>query len=85
MNKADLIAAMAAESGLSKVDAKKALDAFLAATTEALQRGERVTLVGFGSFVVGERDERMGRNPRTGEAIKIKAKKVVKFRPSIEL
>ncbi|MDY0332975.1 MAG: HU family DNA-binding protein, partial [Bacteroidales bacterium] len=65
MNKADLIAAMAAESGLSKVDSKKALDAFLAATTKALKRGERVTLVGFGSFVVGERGERMGRNPRT--------------------
>ncbi|MFY9116379.1 MAG: HU family DNA-binding protein [Bacteroidales bacterium] len=85
MNKADLIAAMAAESGLSKVDAKKALDAFLTATTEALKNGERVTLVGFGSFVVGERGARMGRNPRTGDTIKIKAKKVVKFRPSIEL
>ncbi len=81
MNKADLIAAMAAESGLSKVDSKKALDAFLAATTKALKKGERVTLVGFGSFVVGKRGERTGRNPRTGATIKIKAKKVVKFRP----
>jgi len=85
MNKADLIAAMAAESGLSKVDSKKALDAFLAATTKALKKGERVTLVGFGSFVVGKRGERTGRNPRTGATIKIKAKKVVKFRPSIKL
>ena len=55
MNKADLIAAMAAESGLSKVDSKKALDAFLGATSKALKAGNRVTLVGFGSFVAGQR------------------------------
>lgn len=85
MNKADLIAAMAAESGLSKVDSKKALDAFLGATSKALKAGNRVTLVGFGSFVAGQRGARTGRNPRTGASIKIKAKKVVKFRPSIEL
>jgi DNA-binding protein HU-beta len=85
MNKADLIAAMAAESGLSKVDSKKALDAFLGATAKALKAGNRVTLVGFGSFVAGQRGARTGRNPRTGASIKIKAKKVVKFRPSIEL
>ncbi len=85
MNKADLIAAMAAESGLTKVDSKKALDAFLGVTAKAMKKNERVTLVGFGSFVVGQRAARTGRNPRTGAAIKIKAKKVVKFRPSIDL
>lgn len=85
MNKADLIAAMAAESGLTKVDSKKALDAFLQVTAKAMKKNDRVTLVGFGSFVVGERAARTGRNPRTGAAIKIKAKKVVKFRPSIDL
>lgn len=85
MNKADLIAAMAEESGLTKVDSKKALDAFLKVSAETLKKGDRVTLVGFGSFVVGERAARTGRNPRTGATIKIKAKKVVKFRPSIDL
>lgn len=85
MNKADLIAAMAEESGLTKVDSKKALDAFLKVSAETLKKGDRVTLVGFGSFVVGTRAARTGRNPRTGTTIKIKAKKVVKFRPSIEL
>ena len=85
MNKAQLIDAMAAEAGLSKADAKKALDAFVGATTDALKGGDRVALIGFGSFSVTERCERMGRNPQTGKEIKIPAKKVVKFKAGAEL
>lgn len=85
MNKAELVAAIAAEAGLSKVDAKKALDAFTKVTSDTLQQGDKVALVGFGSFVVCERGARTGRNPRTGESIAVDAKKIVKFRSSIEL
>lgn len=76
---------MAAESGLSQVDAKKALDAFIASVTKAVKAGERVSLVGFGAFVVSERDARIGINPATKEKIEIPAKKVVKFKPGVEL
>lgn len=85
MNKAQLIDAMAAESGLTKADAKKALDAFVSATTAALKGGDRVALVGFGSFSVSSRGARTGRNPQTGKEIKIPAKKVVKFKAGAEL
>ena len=85
MNKAQLIDAMAAGAGLTKVDAKKALDAFVAATTEALKGGDRVALIGFGSFSVTERAERTGRNPQTGKEILIPAKKVIKFKAGAEL
>ncbi len=85
MNKAQLIDAMAAEAGLSKADAKKALDAFVAATTGALKGGDRVALIGFGSFSVSERAARTGRNPQTGKEITIAAKKVVKFKAGAEL
>ncbi len=85
MNKAQLIDAMAAGSGLTKVDAKKALDAFVVATTDALKGGDRVALIGFGSFSVTERGERTGRNPQTGKEITIAAKKVVKFKAGAEL
>ncbi|MDR2928086.1 MAG: HU family DNA-binding protein [Cytophagaceae bacterium] len=85
MNKAQLIDAMAAESGLTKVDAKKALDAFVKVTGEALKGGDRLGLVGFGSFSVAERGARTGRNPQTGKEIQISAKKVVKFKPGSEL
>lgn len=85
MNKAQLIDAMAAGAGLTKVDAKKALDAFVAATTDALKGGDRVALIGFGSFSVTERGERTGRNPQTGKEITIAAKKVVKFKAGAEL
>jgi len=80
MNKAQLIDAMAAGAGLTKSDTKKALDAFVSATTAALKGGDRVTLIGFGSFSVSERSARTGRNPQTGKEIKIAAKKVVKFK-----
>ena len=85
MNKAELIDAIAGESKLTKADSKKALDAFMKATNEALRKGERVALVGFGSFTVVGRSARTGRNPQTGKEINIAAKKVVKFTPGAEL
>ena len=85
MNKTQLIDAMAEKSGLSKADSKKALEAFIGATTDSLKDGDRVALVGFGSFSVNERAARTGRNPKTGEAIQIAAKKVVKFKAGSEL
>ena len=85
MNKAELIDAMASGSGLSKADSKRALDAFIGATSSALGKGNRVALVGFGSFSVSERSARKGRNPRTGEEINIAAKRVVKFKAGAEL
>lgn len=85
MNKAELIDAMSAGADLSKADAKKALDAFVDATTGALKGGDRVALVGFGSFSVSERAARTGRNPQTGKEIQIAAKKVVKFKAGADL
>lgn len=85
MNKAQLIDAIAANAGLTKADAKKALDAFIKATTQALKKGDRVALVGFGSFSVSKRSARTGRNPQTGKEIKIPAKKVVKFKAGADL
>jgi len=85
MNKAELIEAMASESGLSKADAKRALDGFVGATTSALKKGDRVALVGFGSFSISARAARKGRNPQTGKEIQIAAKKVVKFKAGAEL
>jgi len=85
MNKAQLIDAMAAEANLSKADAKKALDAFIKATCDALKTGDRVALVGFGSFSISERSARTGRNPQTGKPITIKAKKIIKFKAGSEL
>ncbi len=85
MNKAELIEAMATDAKLTKADAKKALDAFINATSKALKKGDRVALVGFGSFSVAKRASRKGRNPQTGQEIKIAAKKVVKFKPGNDL
>ena len=85
MNKAQLIDAMAAESGLTKADTKKALDAFIKATGDALKGDDKVALVGFGSFGISERSARTGRNPQTVKEIKIAAKKVVKFKAGSEL
>lgn len=85
MNKAELVDAMAASAGLSKADAKRALDSFIGATTDALKKGDRVALVGFGSFSVSTRAARKGRNPQTGKEINIAAKKVVKFKAGAEL
>jgi DNA-binding protein HU-beta len=80
VNKQELVASIAEKAGMTKTDAARALDATVAAVTEALRQNETVTLVGFGSFYVGERAARTGRNPRTGKNIKIKAAKVPKFR-----
>lgn len=85
MNKAELIESMAAEAGLTKADSKRALDAFIVSTNKALKKGDRVALVGFGSFSVSKRAARKGRNPQTGKEIKIAAKKVVKFKAGSEL
>lgn len=85
MNKAELIDAMANGAGISKADAKKALDAFIDTTTTALKKGDRVALVGFGSFAVSKRSARTGRNPQTGKEIKISAKNVVKFKAGADL
>ncbi len=85
MNKAELIDSIAAEANLTKADAKRALDAFIAATGKALKKGDSLVLIGFGSFKVVQRAARNGRNPQTGKAIKIKAKKVVKFKAGADL
>ena len=85
MNKAQLIDAISAEAGLTKVDAKKALDAFVKTTGEQLKQGDRIALIGFGTFSVSERPARQGRNPQTGAKIKIEKKKVVKFKAGSEL
>lgn len=85
MNKADLIEAMAKASGLSKADARRALDGFTAAVQGALKKGDKVSLVGFGTFSVSKRNARVGRNPQTGKEIKIPAKKVVRFKAGSEL
>ena len=85
MNKAELIDAMAAEANITKADAKRALDAFVNTTTGALKKGDRVALVGFGSFSVSKRNARTGRNPQTGKPITIAAKKVVKFKAGADL
>lgn len=86
MNKAELIEKIATDAGLSKADAKRALDAFVGATTQELKKkGGRVALVGFGSFSVSKRAARTGRNPQTGKEIKIAAKNVVRFKAGSDL
>ena len=85
MNKAELIDAIAADAGISKADAKRALDGFVNATAGALKKGDRISLVGFGSFSVSKRAARTGRNPQTGKEIKIAAKNVVRFKAGSDL
>ncbi len=85
MNKGELIDAIAANSGLTKADSRKALDAFIEATENTLKKGERVALVGFGSFSVSKREARKGRNPQTNKEINIPAKNVVKFKAGTDL
>lgn len=80
MNKSELIDQVASASGISKAAAGRALDATTAAITKAIKKGDLVTLIGFGTFYVGRREARNGRNPRTGETIKIKAANSPKFR-----
>lgn len=85
MNKAELINAIAIESGLTKADSRKALDAVIKSISDALAKGEKVSLVGFGTFSVAERAARTGINPSTKKPISIPAKKVAKFKAGSEL
>ena len=85
MNKTDLVNEIAAIAELSKPDAKKALEATLEAITKALKEGDRVALLGFGTFSTSERAARIGMNPMTKEKIDIAAKKTVKFKAGVEL
>ncbi|MBS4063115.1 MAG: HU family DNA-binding protein [Chitinophagaceae bacterium] len=85
MNKAELVAKMSEDAGISKTQANSALDSMIEAVSKTLKGGGKVTLVGFGTFSVSKRKARAGRNPKTGEAIKIKAKKVAKFKAGKEL
>jgi len=85
MNKAELISKLADDAGITKTQANAALDSFVAAVTKTLKGGGKVTLVGFGTFSVSKRAARNGRNPQTGAVIKIKAKKVAKFKAGKEL
>jgi DNA-binding protein HU-beta len=85
MNKTELIDAIAAASGLTKVDSKKALDGYLTAVKAELKKGGKVTLVGFGTYSVVAKKARTGINPKTKKPIKIAAKKVVKFKPGADL
>ena len=80
MNKTELVAAMAEQTNLSKKDAEAALKAFIDVVSEELKKGEKVQLVGFGTFEVSERAAREGRNPQTGEPMEIKASKTPKFK-----
>ncbi|HEY3929610.1 MAG TPA: HU family DNA-binding protein [Candidatus Koribacter sp.] len=85
MNKADLVDKISAAASISKTGAAEAIDALVDGVTGALKKGERVTLVGFGTFSVSQRRARNGRNPQTGSVIKIAARKVAKFTPGVEL
>ncbi len=85
MNKTELIDQIAAGAGLTKVDSKKALDATIAAIIDALKKGDKVQLVGFGTFAVNEKPARKGINPATKQEIQIAAKKVAKFKAGAEL
>lgn len=81
MNKTELIEHIAKHADISKAAATRALESTIGAVKDTLRKGDSVSLVGFGTFTVGERAERLGRNPRTGDAIKIDSAKVPKFRP----
>jgi DNA-binding protein HU-beta len=85
MNKGDLVNKIAGDAGLSKVQAGAALNSLIDGITGTLRKGDRVTLVGFGTFSTSQRRARTGRNPQTGAPLKIAAKKVAKFSPGAEL
>ncbi len=85
MNKSQLIDAIAKQSKIKKSDAKKAIDAFIEITNNALKTGERVSIIGLGAFSILQKPSRTGRNPKSGEKITIAAKSVVKFKPCSEL
>lgn len=85
MNKTQLVEAIAERANITKVDAKRALDALLEVTGEVLQKGDKIMLVGFGSFSVAKKPARTGRNPRTGATLRIAPRNVIKFRAGTEL
>lgn len=85
MNKTQLVEAITLDAGISKVDAKRALDAFIRVTVQALKEEDKILLTGLGTFSVQHKPARTGRNPRTGATVKIAPKRVVKFRPTIDL
>ena len=85
MNKVELINAVATKAGMTKVDARKAINAIMDVTKAELKKDGKIALVGFGTLSVAKRPARQGRNPHTGETIKIKAKKVVKFKPAANI
>ena len=85
MNKAQFVEAIALDANIPKVEARKAIDAMIRVTVQSLREGERLTLTGLGTFNVQQRPERVGRNPRTGAAVKIPPRKVIKFRPSVKI
>jgi len=85
MNKTELVNAVAEKAGLTKVDAKSAIDATIAAIGEALAQNDKIALVGFGTFAVVEKEARTGINPRTKEKVEIPARKVVKFKAGADL
>ncbi|MCU0368394.1 MAG: HU family DNA-binding protein [Cyclobacteriaceae bacterium] len=85
MNKAELVSKIADDAGITKVQAGAALTSFMEAVTKTLKSGNKLILVGFGTFSVSKRAARKGRNPQTGETIKIKAKKLARFKASKEL
>jgi len=85
MNKSELVSAIAAKTGMTKVAAKEAMNACFASITEQLNKGDKVTLIGFGTFNVVDRKARTAKNPKTGDTVKVAAKKVAKFKPAANL
>ena len=85
MNKTQLIESIASETGLSKGEAKNGLEAFMKITASTLRNGDKITLSGFGTFLIERKHARTGRDPRNGAPIRIAAKNIVKFRPGNEL
>ena len=85
MNKTQLIEAVASDTRMTKIEARKAVDAMIRATVDALREGERLTLPGLGTFSIQQKNERVGRNPRTGAAVKIPPRKVIKFRSTVDI
>jgi len=85
MTKADLVAKMAKQTGLTKADSERALNSLISITKEAIKKDGKLPLAGLGTFVVVNRKARTGRNPQTGQPIQIKASKAVRFRPGKEL
>ena len=85
MKKVELVEAVATNAGLTKADAQKAIDATFDAITEALKKGDKITLIGFGTFSVSKREARTGRNPQTGAAVNIPARNAVTFKAGTQL